>query len=238
MPRSSREGLVDATNGDFDFMQAIQDGVDAVSRNWLTWILGGALAGMAVGASIVACIVPVLVVGPAIAWGFTRYVLDTLDGEADWTVMFTPLQRLGDVWAPMAGYFVLMALIGLPPTIANQVLGFAMDAPADPMMAAAVTGVMSMIFSLLWGFVTVRFLPSVYLIVERNRGPVDALAEAWELTATCWIKLYVFQVVMYFAIFAAVLMCILPAIPVGMVFTAALASIYRQLTGPPPLPTA
>lgn len=223
------------STGDFDIGVAFQDGMAAMQRNWLGYIGAFLAVGFVVILSILMCFLPALAVIPVVTWGFVRFELDTLDGQAEVGTIFEPFNRMGQVLVPMLITIVLMLLVSAPGLIASFVLQFGSQAAAnnDPMAFEAVVGqLLGTFVSTAWSMlVVVRFLPMSFLVVDQGMAPLDAFAEAWRLTSTCWGKLVLFSLATIVANVVGLLLCCVGMIPASMVVASAQASVYRQIAG-------
>ncbi len=221
--------------GDFDIGVAFADGWAATQRNWLSFIGMWLVVGFAAMLAVIACVLPVFVVIPALVWGVAQFTLHALDGEARVGTVTEPFGRLGEVVLPMIVVLLLSLAVSLPGMLASWALQFGALAAADwdstsltAIAGQAFGSVVSMVWSLV---VTVRFSPMTYLVVEGGLKPLDAFSESWTLTSTCWLKLIGANILFIITVVVGMLACCVGIIPASMTATAAQASIYRQLIG-------
>lgn len=219
--------------GDFDLGRAFSDGWEAMKRNWLVWLGAMIVAGFTGMLSIAACLLPALAVIPVLSWGTTRFNLDMLDGEAEVGTVFAGFSKFADTWGPMFVYGIAALLLASPGIVVSLVFQFGGEAVAEGNdLVIALFNLLGQFISTAWSVVVMsRFLPGMYLVVEQGRSATDAIGEAWQLTAGCWGKLILFQVLTILATIAGFLACCVGVFPAMIVITVAQASVYRQLLG-------
>lgn len=165
-----------------DVLAAYRTGLSAIARNALPW--AGALVAsiLAIGISIVMCVVPAFVVVPLMAWGLARFYLDAIDGEASLDTAFSGFSRAGDVFVPSFLSELLLVVIILMATLPLSLAQWVVDQTAGPMVQVVVDTVISLFNGLIQTFLSLRLGFSMYLIVERKLSALDALSASWELT--------------------------------------------------------
>jgi uncharacterized membrane protein len=224
--------------GDFDLSLAFRQGWDAMSRNLGVWIVMMVVAGFCGLLSVVACLLPALLVIPVISWGTTRFTLDALDGQAELGTVFSGFNRVSEVWAPMftaALLFLLAMLPGIGVSMLFQFAPLLLPDQEDLGVQMIVLGstVIGSLFNRVWDVVVLsRLAPAMYLVVDKQLPALDAFNESWRLTSTCWGKSMVFTLAAMFVPFIGLLACCVGIIPASVLVAAAQASMYRQLVGP------
>jgi uncharacterized membrane protein len=222
-----RSGGAPAT---FDLMQAFRDGADATARNGISWFGVLIVAGLLTALSILFCIVPVLVIGPVMSWGSYKFALQAVDGDAEFGVLFEGFERLGEIVLPMLGLGLLLALVSAPGVIAGQVLS-SVSFFTDDQTIVLLASLIGFVVQVVWGVVVgSRFTIAYFLLIDGAAGPLDALTQSWNLTASCWPQAMGLQLLAFPLMMAGALCCFIGMIPAAMVILGAQASMYRQLT--------
>lgn len=219
--------------GTVDVATALNDGWAATQRNWLPWLLVLIASGVVGGFSVLLCLVPAILVLPLLSWGTTKFSLDAVDGEAEFGVLFSAFNDIGKYWLPMFLVMILLFLAQLPGQIISFVFQFtpALIEGDDPGVLTIVGSLLGSVIQIAWQlFVTARFLPATFLVVEREVGAVDAMTEAWNLTDSAWPTILLFQIVGMIVVVVGLLFCFVGAIPASMVVAGGTASIWRQLS--------
>lgn len=226
-----RGGRSKSHPGDFAMLRSFEDGVGAMSRNVLPWFMVLVAVGVASVLSVLMCLLPALVVVPALQWGSTRFTLECLDGNGNFATAFSGFDRIGDTVPNTLVLILLLGLINLPGLIAGQVLSLVSLFTDDVVVGWIAYGVGTLI-QLTWSVVVgSRFVPAMFMLVEGQQSPIECVTESWNLTANAWGKLMLFYVASNALMFAGLLFCVVGVIPAAMVATAAHASVYRQLVG-------
>lgn len=223
--------------GDFDLSQSFREGWDAMSRNLGIWLVMLLVAGLASFLSVIACLLPALLVIPVVTWGTTRFTLDALDGQAELGTVFSGFNRVGEVWAPVftAGLLFLLAMLpGFAVAFAFQFGPLMLPNQDEPGVQMLVFGstLAGSLFNRVWDVLLLsRLSPAMYLVIDKQMPALDAFNESWRLTSTCWGKSIVFTLAVMFVPFVGLLACCVGIIPAAVLVSAAQASMYRQLVG-------
>lgn len=222
------------TVGDFDVARALSVGWQAAMRNGLPWFGVMVLSIMSIVLAVLFCVLPVFVVAPLIAWGSTRFTLDAIDGDADLGTLFAGFSRTGELLFPMLGFGLAYLVLSLPGTLAGAVFQYGpmlLGSDVDPMVSL-LGNLAGNLLSVGWSVVVMsRFVPALYLVVDQNRGVLEALSESWSLTERCWGRAMLLQVAGVVVMILGFLACCVGIIPAAMVVAGAQASMYRQVTG-------
>lgn len=218
-----------ASPGSVDVMAAYRTGLAAVGRNALPWA-GALVASMlAIGLSILMCIVPSFVVVPLMSWGLARFYLDAIDGEASLDTAFLGFSRAGDVFVPTFLAQLLLLVIIIMATMPLSIGQWVVDQTASPMVQVVVDTTISLFNGLIQTFLTLRLGFTLYLIVERKLNALDALSASWELTSGVR-TVQLFGILMVGSL--ATLACMLPGVGVTLaaLWPAILAVRFPGLT--------
>lgn len=217
--------------GELDVMQALRDGWEATQRNFLVWLGVLLVSGICILVAEVLCILPVLVVGPAIMWGQTRFTLDALDGESKFETLFGAFDKLGEVVPPfLLAFFALFAgyiVMYIPIVIVFAVLG-AIESDILMLAVGLPTG---LLFFVAIAYLAVRLGFWVHLLVDRKLTGIDALTESWRITEGRVLPLIGLALASFGVAITGYVACLVGIFPAIMVITAAQASAYRQLAG-------
>lgn len=213
-----------------DLSRAIGDGWGAVTRNGLVWFGASIVGGLAAGFSLLLCIIPVFVVGPAIAWGSTRFTLDAVEGEAEFGTIFKGFERLAEVVVPMLLLGLFYFVANLPPQIVGFVGGFLVD--QDSLAQQVVLQAFSSILNIGWGAVVLsRFLFAVFIVVDEGVGAVEAVTKSWQMTEGHWGGMALIFLLASILPIIGLFFCFVGVIPAAMLASATTAEAYRQLSG-------
>jgi membrane-anchored glycerophosphoryl diester phosphodiesterase (GDPDase) len=203
-----------AALGSIDVMAAFSTGTAAVMRNALPWA-GALIASMlAIGISLLMCLLPAFVVVPLMSWGLARFYLDAIDGDASLDTAFSGFSRAGDVFVPTFLAQLLLLVIVILATLPLSIAQWVVDQTADPMVQVVVDTVISLFNGLIQTFISLRLGFALYLIVERKLSALDAMSASWELTSGVRM-VQLFGLLMVGSI--ATLFCMLPGIGVALV---------------------
>lgn len=217
--------------GDLDIFKAYTLGWEAVQRNFIVWFGALVAAFVAIFVAEMLCVLPVLVVGPAVMWGLMRFHLEAIEGEARFETVFSGFERIGDVVPPilLAGIATaaIVIAIEIPFGIVFGVLG-AIDSEVLSLVVGvpAFLALMAVILT-----VSMRLSLWIFLIADRNMGAIDSLSESWRLTDGRTLQLLGFALMAIPISFLGALACGVGMIPAAMVIYGAQASVYRQLSG-------
>jgi len=184
--------------GTLDISRSVSDAWSALTRNlgvlWLSFLV----LIVTISASVLACVLPVLVVGPVVAWGYQRLLLQAHDGEASLNTLFEGFQDVGSVWIRMVG--IALSLGALTVAVVGVLAGFVGLGYAVADTTGLVLGLLlALPVFLAFLVVLLRFQFATPMIVDAPIGPLDALSRSWEETAPVWLTL-VLQVLAIFAI--------------------------------------
>jgi hypothetical protein len=218
------------TPGTLDVAQALGDGWEGMKRNFWPMFGGSIAAGALSGFSLLLCIIPFFVVGPALAYGTFRAQLDAQDGRTEFATYFRGFDKLSETAVPFLIYFLIIAVVQIPPNIAGFILG--LFDPGDSAIVTLLIQGASWTLTLVYGaVVSTRLSLAPFLIVDRNVAPVDALAHSWEVTRPVWGQIIALGFASSLIPLAGLLCCIVGVFPAALVVGIAQASAYRQIMG-------
>lgn len=247
--------------GTLEVGRAVSEGVGALLANLLQIIAVNVLLVVLLYMSC-CTIIGFFVALPVLMWGFYAFTLQAIDGRGEIGTLFVGVGDPVSVTARMGGLLLCLGLIYSPIAVVSTALmlpdieGIMQGRQPDPIVQALRFGVPS----LLWSLVTVRVLLAPYFVVERDRGPLEALQGAWEATAGHWGKLIVLVLLLNLLLLPGQVLSIgaqlygqqgnplepdlttlglqLGSIAITMIASTLsvmfFASAYRQLTGPAP----
>lgn len=168
--------------GSIQIIPAYTTAISAIGRNALPWA-GALLASMlAIGLSLLMCIVPAFVVVPLMSWGLARFYLDAIDGQASLDTAFSGFSRAGDVFVPTLLVEVLAFVIIILATLPLSVAQLVVDRFADPMVQLVIDTLFSLVNGVIQTWLSLRLGFALYVVVERKLSALDALSASWELT--------------------------------------------------------
>ncbi|HMV66978.1 MAG TPA: hypothetical protein PKA64_09020 [Myxococcota bacterium] len=213
-----------------DISAAFSQGTQAFGRLWMPWSLGTLLSSLALGLSLVLCLVPALVVGPAIVAGMYLFALRAVDDPErppELGVMFSGFEDIGRHVPPMLVLGLVFIVVQIPVQVVSFAAGYVSPQDlASQLLTSGVTTLLGMVYN---AIVWTRFSLSVPLVVDRQIGALDALSTSWEATAGSWLQLALLNLVAGVLTVLGVIGCY-----VGLFVTAGWASAiqiaaYRQL---------
>lgn len=184
-----------AGGGSFAIGQAFSDGLQTTLRNGLTWFALMIVQGFAISLAAVFCFVPVVFVGPVLAFGHTRFILHATDDRGRFSDLFSGFDDLGQAFGQMLLYFILIFAATIPVLAVGFMIGL-VQGFVDDSTAYAMLEILNQVVSIGWSVVVLsRFLLAPYLIVERGSDAIGALTTSWERTAGVWGNLIVYRIV-------------------------------------------
>lgn len=211
-----------AATGRIDVGAALSGGWQLTKENFFTW-LGVYFVGiLLVVLSAALFIVPVFVVGPAIAYGFVYYHLECYEGRGEFKNLFEGFNRLGPAVGGFLALILVYVLIGLPGQ-ALQAVGQQTENPLISLVGVAL--------GLVVGIVGLRWYFAPYFIVDQGFGGFEAIKASWRATQGSWLNLFLFALAATLLIFVGVLLLIVGAIPASATMSFGIVVAYRQLVG-------
>jgi len=186
--------------------QAIRDGARAGLRNLHRYVVVFILYIFAVFLGICTCIgwIPLV---PLVAFGLWAFSLNTLDGQAPISSLWSGFSSFVDVFVRAGLLILLLAVLMFPGIFAAILLGAAQSF-VDGGMWTLVT-LLLVFLPLIWSFAIVRFMMAPYFVVEQGLSAIDALKRSLAITEGGWVPMLKIQ--------AAISLIILPG-NIGMQF--------------------
>jgi len=208
--------------GEVNFSLALRHGWDACWSNFGLW-LGVGIVGTLVGMLSVVTIIGLFLVLPVLAYGMVKFTLNTVDGHAEFSDLFSGFSDYGNNLKNMLVCGFLATLISLPVSIIQNVL-----TAIEPTIG--LLAVLPLNFAFMW-FVTVRMVCWPFFIVDQDMDVIEALKASWAITDGKNGPIMVFFIISYMVIIAGMIALFIGIIPASMITYAGFASVYRQLTG-------
>lgn len=211
--------------GDFSIQRALSDGWNATRNYFPLWLGVGIVGSLCAGAAAITVIGAIVVV-PVLVYGGIKFLLNMLDGRAQFNDLFSGFSNYGSVLGRMLLLILLLALIGLASESVLLIGNF-----TD-------SGVLQLVGSLIYlGATLFVILPlsfSTFFLVDQNMGATEALGASWRIARGKLGKLLLLTLVEMLIGVLGVL-----ALVVGVIFSmtiayAMLASAYRQMVANAP----
>jgi len=216
--------LVPAEERNFDITLCIKQGYEKTLAYIPQWLLVGLVGTLLMLVSMLT-VIGFFVVVPVLAWGMTRFLLNMVDGKPDFRDLFSGFSNYGIVLGRSLALILLLYLMLL---LANglTLVGGVLDSLAVQLLGQ----LLYLVFAVA---VLTRLYFAFFFLVDRDMGPVEALAASWNATSG-----KVGNVILLAIIAGVIGMAGLLAFCIGVLFTLTMsyvmyASAYRQLTGPP-----
>jgi len=201
----------------------------AFNEAWTaTWANFGLLLGVGIVGLLLVLASTITVVGafllvPVFAWGGVRFMLNVIDGRAEFTDLFSGFQDYGRSLLSMLLLFVLSSLI----SALGQALSLIGTAASVPALEAVGT-----VVNLLWTFlVMARLNFAWFYAVDQGLGPVEALQASWDATSELRGNCAALIVMSLVVILIGLLGLIVLVIPASMIAYLLPVSAYRQMVG-------
>ena len=160
--------------GSFDLGLAFNEAWAATWANfWL--MLGVGVVGLVLVLVSTVTVVGAFLLVPVFAWGGIRFMLNIVDGSAEFADLWSGFQDYGRSLLSMLLLFVLSSLI----SALGQALSLIGTAASMPALEAIGT-----VVNLLWTFlVMARLNFAWFYAVDQGLGPVEALQASWDATS-------------------------------------------------------
>jgi len=211
-----------AGTGSFDLGLAFNEAWTATWANFGLLLGVGLVGGLLVLVSTVS-VVGILLLVPVFAWGGVRFMLNVIDGRAEFADLFSGFQDYGRSLLSMLLLFVVSSLI----SALGQALNLIGTAAQMPVLEVVGT-----IVNLLWTFlVMARLNFAWFYAVDQGLGPVEALQASWDATSALKGNSAALIVMSLVVIVIGLLCLIVGVIPASMIAYLLPVSAYRQMAG-------
>ncbi len=211
-----------AGTGSFDLGLAFNE---AWAATWANFglLLGVSLVGGLLVLASTLTGVGIFLLVPVFAWGGIRFMLNVVDGRAEFADLFTGFQDYGRSLLSMLLLFVLSSLI----SAIGQALSLIGSLSQAPVLEAVGT-----IVNLLWTLlVMARLNFAWFYAVDQGLGPVEALQASWDATSELKGNCAALIVMSLVVIVIGLLCLIVGVIPASMIAYLLPVSAYRQMVG-------
>lgn len=209
--------------GRIDLGRAFSEGWELMKRNLGVWLGVSLVYALLLVGSVALFLIPAIVVGPALLWGYSRYQLSAYEGRGAFGDLWDGFSHLGRALAGYIPLFLASFLLSLVPQ-GISIAGAEMEAP--------VVSLVGSLLSLVVSLVTLRWMFAGLYIVEHGMNGIDAIRASWTATRGQWLTLFLFGLLAAAVSILGVLALIVGIIPAAAVITFTYVSMYRQLTGP------
>jgi uncharacterized membrane protein len=211
--------------GELSIGRCVSESFEATKRYFPLWLWVGLVGGVLSFLSAITFI-GYFVLVPVFAFGMTKFLLNMIDGRAEFGDLFAGFSNYGSVLGRtlmVTLCFIALVLVGDSLAIIGQVT----KSPA----LQAVGGLVNLVFSVV---VVVRFYFAMFFVVDRDMGGIEAMSASWNATRGKNLTLLGLGLVGGLIAIAGLL-----ALVVGFIFTLMMAyvcyaSAYRQVAGPRP----
>lgn len=208
--------------GTIDIGESLSEAWSVCWENFPLW-LGVGVVAMLVLTFAEMTIIGIFVIWPVIYYGWTKFLLNMLEpNRADFSDLFSGFNTFGAALLPMLAFGAL-CFVPFVPFIVALIL------ESETMMI--VTGIFMFLVYLV-GMPKIAF--SVFYIVDRNMGAIDAMKASIDATRGQWFTVFGLMVLAFAVQMAGYLALIIGVIPASQIAYLMFASAYRQLAGPEP----
>jgi len=215
-------GSAVAGTGRFDLGVAFNEAWAATWANFGLLLAVSLVGGLLVLASTVT-VVGIFLLVPVFAWGGIRFMLNVIDGRAEFGDLFSGFADYGRSLLSMLLLFVLSSLI--------SALGQSLSLIGTAAGLSVLEGV-GAIVNLAWTFlVMARLNFAWFYAVDQGLGPVEALQASWDITAELKGNCAALIVMSLVVILIGLLCLIIGVIPASMIAYLLPVSAYRQMVG-------
>jgi len=182
--------------GHLDVLQAYKDGWTACWSHIALWIAVGVVGYLVVAVSGMT-FVGLFLVLPLIMWGYIRFTLNTVDGNAEFQDLFSGFNDFGRCWVKMALFLAIFLAFAMGLGIFTSILSV-----FSPLGGSAISFIAMLAVSVIC---LPRLSCAPFLIVDKDYPPLEALKRSWALSEYRPGQLIRLFVVYYFCSFLAYL---------------------------------
>lgn len=209
--------------GRIDIGAAYGEGWRLCRRYFWSWLIATFIVGVLSILSVIALIIPFLIVGPALYWGLTRYLLDGLEERAEVNAVFSGFQQLGTAVSGFLVFVGFSMLVSIPGSVMSN---------AGELMENPILGFVGSIVSAVVGFLSFRWSFAPFFIVDRGLGGWEAVQASWVATRGQWVTIIMFMLVSLPVMLLGLVALVVGVFPAAATVTFAWTAAYRQLVGP------
>jgi uncharacterized membrane protein len=210
--------------GELSIGRAIGDAWRATKQYFPLWVMVGLVGAVLCFLSAITVIGYFLLL-PVFGWGMTRFLLNMVDGRADFGDLFSGFSQYGRVLGRtllVTLCIVLLALLADSVAIAGQL----MESP----VVQAIGSVLYLVFA---STVMVRLYFAWFFLVDRDLSAMEALSASWNATRGKNLQLIGLALLSGLIAVAGLLALLIGVFFTMMMAYVSYASAYRQLVGPP-----
>lgn len=215
--------LGEPTPGRIDVARAVSEGWRAMLDGFPLW-LGVGLLGMVLVLVSTATVIGIFLLVPVLVWGSLAALLAIFDGRGELRLLFSGFSDYGRTLLTMWGVFLLGIAIALP----GQAAAWAGQHSGEPSLQA-----LGGLLNLAWNLAMLPLSFSVYFVVDRRTGALDAFRASWRYTRGQWLSIFLLVIAGIAIALLGLLALIVGIIPAGAVIAFMWVSAYRQLSGNP-----
>lgn len=209
--------------GAIDIGRAYATGWELTKRSFLPWLGVSLIVGLLIVLSSALFLIPVLVVGPAMMWGFMHYHLEVYEGRGEVRDAFSGFQEIGPALSGFLLFILCSVLISLPAQ-AISLIGIQME--------SAILQLVSTLLSLVVTLVTLRWAFAPLFIVEHRMNGLDAIRASWRATQGQWLTVFLFYLAAGAILILGTICLLVGIFPASAVVYFAFVAVYRQMVGP------
>jgi hypothetical protein len=211
--------------GDFSIGRALDEAWEATKRYFPLW-LGVGIVGAVIAGVAAITIIGYFLVLPVLAFGGIKFLLNMLDGKAEFNDLFSGFSNYGSVLGRMLLTVLIIMAVAL---VSESVLLWGTST-----QSTGLTLIGALIYMAAFALVIVPLSFSYFFVVDQNMGAVEALSASWRISRGKVGKLIALTLLAGLISALGLLALIVGVLFTGTVSYAMFASAYRQLTGPAP----
>jgi hypothetical protein len=231
--KNNRHGASVSKLGTIDLGLAFSQGFEALTRNFLVLLGGFFVVFVLTVMSLLLCILPAIVVVPALSWGSQRAMLDAVDGELEFNTYFSGFDRLSEAVVNFILLGLALFALYIPVTILTWPIIYITQGEDIAVMLLGQLLSMSISFLYSAGLLS-RFLFAPSLIVDRGATAMEALTQSWQATSgPNFLSVAVIQAASPLLTAIGLMACLVGAIPAAILASLVGAAAYRQVLGRP-----
>ena len=189
-----------------------------VTWKYLGLWLGVGVVGIMLEVAAILTLVGIILVVPVLTWGVYRFVLNTIDGDPQFSDLFAGFNNYASNLGRMLALMIIYGALAQIPQLFT---------PAVTDNAGAV--LIGLALNLIAFLVSMRLAFAFFFVVDWREGPIQALKSSWAATGGQWLSVLAFNVVGGGVLVLGTLLFIVGLVPALMIFMAGSAAVYRQM---------